>query len=135
MTSNRRFPNDPQAVRAARRFAIDELAGYAPELLDVVELLVSELAGNCVRHTNSSFEVQVSGDRRRIRVAVSDRGPGRPVVQHVDSNAIAGRGLALVETLSSSWGVRNSRLRGGGKAVWFELDLSDDRARARLVMA
>lgn len=133
MTSNRKFPNDPQAVRAARKFAIHELAGYAPELLDVVELLVSELAGNCVRHTNSDFEVSVSSDRRRIRVAVSDRGAGKPAVQHVDTSAVAGRGLALVESLSSAWGVRTSRLPRAGKAVWFELDLEDDRARARMV--
>jgi anti-sigma regulatory factor (Ser/Thr protein kinase) len=133
MTSNRKFPNDPQAVRAARKFAINELPGYAPELLDVVELLVSELAGNCVRHTSSNFEVRVSRDRRKIRVAVADRGAGKPVVQRVDTSAVAGRGLALVETLSSSWGVRTSRLPGGGKAVWFELDLGDDRSRTRMV--
>jgi serine/threonine-protein kinase RsbW len=133
MTSNRKFPNDPQAVRAARRFAIDELSGYAPELLDVVELLVSELAGNCVRHTDSSFDVEVSRDRRRIRVAVSDRGAGKPAVQHVDTNAVAGRGLALVETLSSSWGVRTSRRPAGGKAVWFELELANDRGRTQMV--
>jgi serine/threonine-protein kinase RsbW len=133
MTSNRKFPNDPQAVRAARRFAINELSGYTPELLDVVELLVSELAGNCVRHTDSSFDVEVSRDRRRIRVAVSDRGAGKPAVQHVDTSAVAGRGLALVETLSSSWGVRTSRRPGGGKAVWFELDLANDRGRTQMV--
>lgn len=127
MTSNRRFPNDPQAVRAARKFATHELSGYPPELLDVVELLVSELAGNCVRHTESGFEVRVSGDRRRIRVAVSDRGPGNPAIQHVDSDAIAGRGLALVAKLSNDWGVRRRRLPGGGKAVWFELSLGDRR--------
>ena len=133
MTSNRKFPNDPQAVRAARRFAIDELSGYAPELLDVVELLVSELAVNCVRHTDSSFDVEVSRDRRRIRVSVSDRGAGKPAVQHVDTSAVAGRGLALVETLSNSWGVRSSRRPGGGKAVWFELDLANDRGRTQMV--
>ncbi|HWD70272.1 MAG TPA: ATP-binding protein [Solirubrobacteraceae bacterium] len=133
MTSNRKFPNDPQAVRAARKFALHELSGYAPELLDTVELLVSELAGNCVRHTSSNFEVSVASARRRIRVSVSDRGAGTPAVQHVDSSAVAGRGLALVETLSSSWGVRASRLPRGGKVVWFELDLDDERARARMV--
>jgi anti-sigma regulatory factor (Ser/Thr protein kinase) len=133
MTSSRKFPNDPHAVRSARKFAIDELQEYAPELLDVVELLVSELAGNSVRHTNSGFEVEVSGDRRRIRVAVSDRGAGTPVVQHVDTSAIAGRGLALVETLASSWGVRNRRRPGAGKTVWFVLELDEDQARTRMV--
>lgn len=133
MSSSRKFPNDPQAVRSARKFALQELSSYSPELLDIVELLVSELAGNCVRHTNSDFEVSVSSDRHRIRVSVSDHGAGRPVVQHVDTSAVAGRGLALVETLSSSWGVRTSRLHRNGKAVWFVLELDDDRARARMV--
>jgi anti-sigma regulatory factor (Ser/Thr protein kinase) len=133
MTSSRKFPNDPQAVRAARKFAISELAGYPPELLDVVELLVSELAGNCVRHTRSDFEVSVTSDRRRVRVTVSDRGPGKPIVQHVDTDAVAGRGLALVETLSSSWGVRMSRLPRAGKSVWFVIDLDDTRVRTRMV--
>jgi anti-sigma regulatory factor (Ser/Thr protein kinase) len=133
MTSSRKFPHDPKAVRAARKFAIDELHGYTPETLDVVELLVSELAGNCVRHTDSGFELEVSGDRRRIRVSVSDRGAGTPVVQHVDTSAVAGRGLALVEMLSSSWGVRSRRRPGAGKAVWFVLELGDDQARSRMV--
>ena len=123
MTSSRKFRNDPAAVRSARRFATQVLSSYPSELLEVIELLVSELAGNCVRHTDSSFEVHVGADRRRIRISVSDRGPGNPVVRSLDPNAVAGRGLALVEMLSSSWGVRRNRSLTGGKAVWFVLDL------------
>ena len=133
MTSNRKFPNDPKAVRAARKFVVHELSGYPEDLLDVAELLVSELAGNCVRHTDSSFEVKVTGDPQRIRVAVSDRDPGRPVVRHVDADAVTGRGLALVEMLASSWGVRTKRSFSGGKAVWFVLDLGDENERSRMV--
>ena len=131
MTSNRKFPNDPEAVRAARKFVTRQLSGYAPELMDVVELLVSELAGNCVRHTDSGFEVKVSRDRQRIRVAVTDKGRGKPVVKHVDTTAVTGRGLALVEMLSSAWGVRTKRSLTGGKSVWFvlEVDHADDRTR------
>lgn len=131
MTATRRFPHDPAAVRDARRFALETLEtldGYDPELLEVVELLVSELAANCVRHTNSGFEVTVAADSREIRVAVSDHGGGRPTLRHPDPDAVAGRGLALVEMLSSSWGVRANRSLRGGKSVWFSLDV-DDRAR------
>jgi len=133
MTSSRRFPNDPAAVRAARKFAVHELSGHDPDLLEVIELLVSELAGNCVRHTDSSFAVHIGADRRRIRVSVSDRGGGRPVVQALDPDAIAGRGLALVQMLSSSWGVRRNRSLTGGKAVWFVLDLKDQRGPSEMV--
>ena len=127
MTSSRTFPNDPAAVRAARKFATQTLSTYAPDLLEIIELLVSELAGNCVRHTNSSFAVRIGADKRRIRISVSDRGPGKPVVRSLDPNAVAGRGLALVEMLSSSWGVRQNRTPTGGKAVWFVLDLENKR--------
>jgi anti-sigma regulatory factor (Ser/Thr protein kinase) len=132
MTSRRRFPNDPAAVRAARKFVLTELAGYAADLLEVTELLVSELAGNCVRHTKSSFEVHIEADVRRITVRVADRGSGRPVVRSLDPDAVAGRGLALVEMLSSSWGVRASRSAAGGKSVWFALDLRDPGDRPRM---
>jgi serine/threonine-protein kinase RsbW len=133
MTSSRRFPNDPAAVRAARKFAVNELSGYEPELLEIIELLVSELAGNCVRHTESNFVVRIGTDPHRIRVSVSDRGSGRPVAQALDPDAVAGRGLALVEMLSSSWGVRRNRSLTRGKAVWFVLELEDEQAHSQVV--
>jgi serine/threonine-protein kinase RsbW len=131
MTSSREFPNDPAAVRAARKFALHELSGFSADLLEIIELLVSELAGNAVRHTNSSFQVRIGADQRRIRISVSDRGPGRPVVRGLDPDAVTGRGLALVAMLSSSWGVRRNRSLAGGKAVWFVLDLENQRGRPR----
>lgn len=133
MTSTRKFPNDPAAVRAARKFAMGALPGYSPEVLEVVELLVSELAANCVRHTDSGFEVRTTGNRSRIRVSVTDRGAGRPMVREIEPAALTGRGLALVEMLSSSWGVRPSRADARGKSVWFVLELKDQRLRSQLV--
>jgi anti-sigma regulatory factor (Ser/Thr protein kinase) len=124
MTSVRKFPNQSTAARAARQFALANLAGYAPELLEVVELLVSELASNSVRHTESGFEVRVSSDRRRIRVSVTDSGSGRPTERALDPTAESGRGLALVKMLSSASGVTRSRSSAGGKTVWFVLDVA-----------
>ena len=125
MTSARRFPNDVAAAKAARQFVLEKLPGYAPELLEVVELLVSELATNSVRHTESGFEVRVSSDPRRIRVSVTDSGPGRPVERAHDPSAASGRGLALVKMLSSASGVNPSRGAAGGKTVWFVLDVAE----------
>jgi serine/threonine-protein kinase RsbW len=132
VSSKRRFPNEVAAVRAARKFALSTLPGYPADVLEVVELLVAELAGNCVRHTGSSFEVAVTADERRIRIAVSDHGGGRPVVHGLDPTAVRGRGLALVEMLSDSWGVRYSPVRGG-KSVWFTLRIEQRMARAEKV--
>lgn len=123
MTRSRKFPNDPTSVRAARRFVLGELPGRSPQILQIVELLVSELAGNCVRHTDSEFEVRVSVDEQRVRVSVTDHAAGWPVVRHVEPTSLTGRGLALVETLSDSWGVHSSRSAAGGKCVWFVLSL------------
>ncbi len=131
MTGTRKFENDAVAVRAARQFALKNLPGYSPEVLDVVELLVSELATNSVRHTESEFELRVSGDPRRIRISVTDRGTGWPAVQSLDPAALSGRGLALVEMLSSSWGISRSRSAAGGKTVWLVLDVADHQFQPR----
>lgn len=127
-TNTRNFPNEPAAVRGARQFALEHLRGYAPELLEVVELLVSELATNSVRHTGSSFTLQVESDPRRIRISVTDSGAGRPEVQGLDPQRLSGRGLALVEMFSSDWGVRSSGSATGGKTVWLVLETSDQNA-------
>ena len=54
-------------------------------------------------------------------------------MKHVDTNAVTGRGLALVEMLSSAWGVRTKRSLAGGKSVWFVLELEDQHDRTRIV--
>jgi anti-sigma regulatory factor (Ser/Thr protein kinase) len=129
VTGRRRFANEAASVRAARQFALSVLPGYPEDVLEVVELLVAELAGNCVRHTGSSFELSVTADAQRIQISVSDRGGGRPVVGSLDPTAIRGRGLALVEMLSDSWGVRYRPMRGG-KSVWFTLRIEQPPARS-----
>lgn len=127
MTGSRKFPNDLTAIGAARRFALAQMNGYARELRDVVELLVSELATNSVRHTESGFELKIACEPGRIRVSVTDSGSGRPVVRALDATSVSGRGLALMKALSSSSGVRRSRSAAGGKTVWFVLEVADQQ--------
>jgi anti-sigma regulatory factor (Ser/Thr protein kinase) len=129
MTGARKFPNDVTAIGAARRFALAQIDGYAQELRDVVELLVSELATNSVRHTESGFELKIACEPDRIRVSVTDSGPGRPVVRALDATSMSGRGLALMKALASSSGVRNSRSAAGGKTVWFVLEVADQQVQ------
>jgi anti-sigma regulatory factor (Ser/Thr protein kinase) len=124
MTSEHKFPNDPTAVRAARQFALEQLGGYPPELLEVVELLVSELATNSVLHTDSGFTLRIEADPQQIHISVTDHGSGQPELQELDPQRLSGRGLALVEMFSSSWGVRPSRAAAVGKTVWLVLDVA-----------
>jgi anti-sigma regulatory factor (Ser/Thr protein kinase) len=129
VTGSRKFPNDVKAIGVARRFALTHMSGYAQELRDVVELLVSELATNSVRHTESGFELKIACEPNRIRVSVTDSGPGRPVVRALDTTSPSGRGLALMKALSSSSGVRRSRSATGGKTVWFVLEVAGQQVQ------
>jgi anti-sigma regulatory factor (Ser/Thr protein kinase) len=114
----RAFVHDRAAVREARRYVTDAFADQPAELLQNLELMASELASNCVRHTRSDFTVEIKMKDGVIRVAVTDWGPGEPVMRKPAPTAISGRGLAIVDMLSSCWDVE--RLAGGvGKTVWF----------------
>jgi serine/threonine-protein kinase RsbW len=117
------FEGGAVAVREARHAVREHLDGeLPPEQLSDIELLVSELASNSVRHGHRgegrlSMETDVSDDRVRLRVW--DNGPGfeEPGAPVPHSNGEGGYGLVLLDRLSDSWGVK----RNGGFCVWFEV--------------
>lgn len=77
-------------------------------------LLVSELVTNSVRHSASQdINVKVKSNGERIRVEVSDDGPG--FTEH--SPRGDGLGLTIVEKLSDEWGLTS----GDRFTVWAEL--------------
>ncbi len=105
------------------RAALRALEGAVdPNTFETLRLLVSEVVTNSVRHgTNESsdeIELSVDASRERIRVEVSDAGPGfDPAAREEDADQGSGWGLHLVEVLSDRWGADlNGRMR-----VWFEL--------------
>jgi two-component sensor histidine kinase len=113
----------PASVPAARRYVTDLLGDVPPELCQTAGLLVSELATNAVRHAGTPvFTVQVELDSAegRLRVGVSDTGPGVPLPRTPDVGDEHGRGLQLVATLADRWGAHRRRSTGE-KTVWFEL--------------
>jgi anti-sigma regulatory factor (Ser/Thr protein kinase) len=86
-----------------------------------VELLVSELATNAVRHARTSFEVAIwVGSKTRVEVSDGSPVPPRRSVGP-GSGDEGGRGLILVDRLALAWGFH---LTGHGKTVWFEASLS-----------
>jgi anti-sigma regulatory factor (Ser/Thr protein kinase) len=94
----------------------DALAGAGrPDLVGRLTLVVSELATNAVLHASTAFDVDVEVTRDDVVVGVTDAGGGVPVRHVVDVRARQGRGLAIVETLCTSWGVEPHR---PGKRVW-----------------
>ena len=114
------FLQDDRSPSAARVFARDTLGGWGCSLtlIDTAELLVSEVVTNAVRHARTSVELVIARLSDRVRFEAWDDGDGSPVVIHADSMDESGRGVWLVETLSTDWGFL---FQGRRKGVWFEL--------------
>lgn len=106
----------------ARSLTADALKAWGlPQLVDDACLITTELASNAVDHASSGSGMRVSvvhlGNLVRISVIDGDR--TRPQLRPWDAEQERGRGLLLVNVLSSRWGVS---LLPGGKAVWAELE-------------
>ncbi len=100
-----------QAAAVLHLWDLDDLAWP-------VELVVTELAANVVRHARTLFSVGLFWNGSVLHGEVSDANPVLPVPQ-LESNheRTGGRGLLLVAEIADRWGVaRHQR----GKAVWFE---------------
>jgi anti-sigma regulatory factor (Ser/Thr protein kinase) len=120
--TSRVFGNAPEAVSAARHYVVDQLADVPRAIVDEVAVMVSELATNCVRHTDTEFTVNVERDHKRVRVEVTDRGAGAPTLRVPGADEPSGRGLRIVRELADSFGVQP--LAGApGKTVWFVVQL------------
>lgn len=126
MTSQTRtFPHETQSVPAARRFATSVLSDAGPDTLEAIELMVSELATNCIRHTDSGFDLTITRSGQDIRVEASDRAGGTPTMGSPAPTDPSGRGLKIIDMLAARWGVRPNSPKG--KTVWFTIA---DSARA-----
>jgi anti-sigma regulatory factor (Ser/Thr protein kinase) len=119
MRQARSFPHAVSSVSQARRYVTGALDDLAPEVLESVALMVSELATNACKHANTEFVVAIEQHGNQIRVEVTDGGGGEPVPRSPSSDELTGRGLRIVEALSDDWGV--VRGDGPGKTVWFSL--------------
>ena len=84
-----------------------------------VELVVTELTTNAVRHARTLFTVAMTWDGRRLRIEVSDAHPVPPVPREQPSpEALGGRGLLLVEQIADRWGYDPHER---GKTIWCDL--------------
>lgn len=112
----------PGSVAEARRWssAFARRSGFAIEV-DTLALLVSELVSNVVLHARTTCELGLSVRARRMRVEVRDGSNAMPALGlSSDPMALSGRGMLLIDTLSTAHG--SEALPGGGKLVWFELE-------------
>jgi len=100
-------------------------AGVSPDVGVVVSEFVtnSVVASAGLRLAAARVLVWLGSDSRCLLLAVADASPRPPVRLNMGSDAEGGRGLALVEALSSRWGWHPASIAGLRKVVWAEWHL------------
>lgn len=132
MIRRQTFAAEPLSVPAARRFALEALSDAPAEARQSVELMVSELATNSIRHGRTSFDVVIDWNANALRVEVTDHGGGTPRMRFPGPDEPTGRGLQIVDMLAGRWGIEQES--ESGKTVWFTLDAArpaESGARSR----
>ncbi|MFI1826511.1 ATP-binding protein [Streptomyces sp. NPDC020412] len=120
-THRRTFAGLPQEVSRARRWTRDLLGAHP--CADDALLIVTELGTNAITHTASGggdFLVVVTHAKAAVTITVTDLGGAhtRPHVTHPHSEAVGGRGLALVTICATKVSVSGDH---GGHTVTAEL--------------
>ena len=125
------LPPQLDSPRIARRLVARALEEWdCAAALDTVVLLVSEVVGNAVVHAATDVQVAVRLFPHAIRIEATDASPAPIRPRHADVDAESGRGLQLVQRLSSTWGEERT---AAGKTVWFEVPRLDGSGDDRLI--
>jgi GAF domain-containing protein/anti-sigma regulatory factor (Ser/Thr protein kinase) len=113
---------DADAVTRARRQVTAAMRDVPAPVLEDVRLVVTELVTNGLLHGRRPVVVRAVRLPDGVRVEVQDSGTEMPVLPRQSTEAMTGRGLALVARLAARWG---ASLQPPGKVVWAEVSASD----------
>lgn len=110
------FEPDASTPRAARR----EFTRHFDEhpCLEPLLLCLSEVVTNAVLHARTGVTVRAIEVGHTIRVEVADGSRVRPIRRSFGEISPTGRGLHLLDRLTTNWGIE---LSPRGKTVWFEI--------------
>ncbi|WP_236244607.1 ATP-binding protein [Streptomyces sp. CC210A] len=121
----------PWRIGQVRRIVSAQLRYWNLDcLIDRAALGVTELLTNVHQHARPDkvCTVEISFALDRLTVSVHDHDPRLPVLDRSpaarDPLATSGRGLALIEAVSESWGAQPQG--DSGKVVWFTLPAPSD---------
>ncbi|WP_180686359.1 SpoIIE family protein phosphatase [Streptomyces gossypiisoli] len=110
-------PCDPAAVAGMRAAAARKLDEWGlSELSFGMELVLSELITNAIRHGSPPIHVRLLFDRTVI-CEVSDGSSTSPHLRYATTTEEGGRGLFLVSQVADHWGTRYTPQ---GKVIWAE---------------
>jgi anti-sigma regulatory factor (Ser/Thr protein kinase) len=90
------------------------------DLVSIAQLLTSELVTNALSHGAGDIHLSLVDDKGQLLIEVTDESRTSPRQRHVEPQDESGRGLMLLERLSSAWGVKPAP-GAQGKTVWFTL--------------
>lgn len=115
-------PVEPASVMLVREWALRTSQSWCgPDCGDAVALVASELVTNAIVHGRPAVQVNLRLAGPVLVLEVHDGGhlpPSRRVAAEQDEN---GRGLLLVEAMTTRWGYRATE---GGKVVWAEIPVA-----------
>ena len=118
-------PHERAGVRLARHAFADrlEVDGVRPEERDDAMLVLSELVSNAVKHAaplpSGEIRVRWTVLDDLLHMEITDGGAGtRPHASVAALSALGGRGLDIVRTVSTQWGVTVGE---GSVTVWAEV--------------
>jgi len=115
------FPPSSTSPAAARRFAHAAVTSWdRQDRVDDTVLIVSELVTNSIEYSSSAnVSVDIAYTDGNVYVAVSDTAANNlPVLRRPGQGTHAGRGLRIVGSSSTWWGVTAA---AQAKTVWAEL--------------
>jgi anti-sigma regulatory factor (Ser/Thr protein kinase) len=129
-TSSVVVPHDQGNAGAARRAVAEELRarGVAPAALEDTVLVVSELVSNSIRHAqplpSGEICVRWSLEPDHVHLEIVDGGGAtRPQAGAAAPSALGGRGLDIVRSVATQWGVDE---QDETVIVWADLPRSTD---------
>ena len=130
---SRSYRPDPRSSRSARAFCTQQLGAVLgdsalfADTYHTAALIVSELVTNAVNAGSATICLRLEVADAALRISVRDDAAGTPRERHADVDDVHGRGLAIVDSLSRTWGVTELEQ---GKRVWADVALPGDLARA-----
>lgn len=130
--SSAREPRPPPTLSVELTGEFDQLADLrrqcaamlrpmSDRVIGDVQLVVSELVSNVLRHTRQhTGQLVVRRDATDVHIAVSDLSPVPPRLAR--DATVGGRGVQLVDAVAWAWGVTSER---HGKTVWADIHVEE----------